>query len=793
MELRNAKDWSIALDENAKTVKQYEDMLSRLFKHINVKLDTSTPLTCGFYKKYPFKISNQIFKSLKASSILGAVSALLSWVFLVLKSDSTMALLDRVSNYGVSRITPAACIGVGVMALISTLYVLISKARYKSIVTNLDNIENSLKSFMSTVPSGYRTSEKMQNIALIFHKKLDINPEIVLKCVDDYMNHPKYVRVCEYDTLMYDIACNCPFLGIDDNSIIPSYNVNINDPNESKNNTTRKKSPYLPVEIDDMVFAGSENSDKDLQEMIGLEAVKQQIEKFKNRIKFFGSSNNNGNHMAFLGSAGTGKTSVARIITGILYDLGFIKDNQYLEIRGDFLCNGDTNRANAIVEYAFGRVLFIDEAYLMYKSDVDITGVLLKAMEDHRSEFVCILAGYEEQMTKLFASNEGFSSRIKHTIYFPDYTEQEMLEIFNYFTNDYQGKTYRLTKDAIPVLLDAFKLEKKAKSFGNARTVRNAVDKVIDYYVDRSITNNTDTRLLTIDDVTRYYEDRKQTLQHEFKNASAADQLDEQIIRLSELKPRVKDGSENPDKDMEDLVGLDTLKEEINSLQNQREFFDEAPIQKILLLGPEGCGKSSVAKILTGYLYKFGYITENKYLDIPAELLKGSFVGHTAKRAQAIISYATGGVLFITNYNALASANEGFANEAMAAITTALNENNITIILADENSEYIDSLKSLFTTIYEFPEYGIDDLFTICVKNFNKNGFRVSEPALDKLYDNFKTRNNLDIRTVLKVCQNSIKTHINNFNGDEDQKYMINENDITLSEPMKLKFGMKQS
>lgn len=279
----------------------------------------------------------------------------------------------------------------------------------------------------------------------------------------------------------------------------------------------------------------------------------------------------------------------------------------------------------------------------------EATGVLLKAMEDRRSDFVCILAGYEEQMTKLIASNEGFSSRIKHTIYFADYSVDEMLNIFNYFVGNYNGKKYVLANDAIDELKKTFELEKRSKSFGNARTVRNAVDTVMDAYEDRCIATHNNTNTVTLDDVRVYAEKRKIALQHELKNASATNQLDENIVRQAELKSRLKAGAENPDSEIGNLIGAEAFKKEIDLLKSQKEFYGKTERQKVLLLGENDC--NNYVRILTGYLYQMGYITDNKYLDIQAEFLKGSYVGHTAKRARAIIAYASGGVLLIRNLN----------------------------------------------------------------------------------------------------------------------------------------------
>ena len=773
MEIRNLKEWCTALDEQAKNVEIYEKTLLGFYKNIKVNPDYDTPFMTGCYNKEKFSknIVKIIFSCFLPVLVISAVICLISWVLLVLKNPGE--LLDKVKDYGVQSIKTAAIITIIAFIVILALSVVLKFLSYKGQIKRLSTLENNLKGFMTTVPMSYRTSEKMKTIAKVYFTKPTINPSIILDVCDDYLRQAGYQ--CVFTSVMFDLPSNCPFLNMDDSKA----NAGGTPPLDT-DSPISKKSEFLPSDIDTKVFEGSKDSNKDLQAMIGLESVKDQVEKFKNRISFYGKESNNGCHMAFLGSAGTGKTTVARIVTKMLFDLGIIKKNQYIEISGDYLVAGNTSRASAIIEYSYGGVLFIDEAYLMYKTGSEVIGVLLKAMEDHRKDFVVILAGYEEQMTKLFASNEGFSSRVKHSIYFPDYTVDEMLEIFNYFIRNYNGSAYKLSDNAKDLLLEAFTLEKRAKSFGNARTVRNAVDTIMDYYADRSIKEKSNTHIIEEPDVQLYYNDRKNALQHEIKNASAADQLDEQIIRLSELKPRMKNGSEDPNKDLSNLIGLESFRQEIELLKNQKEFYGQVPHQKILLIGDDGCGKSSITKILTGYLYQMGFIQDNKYLEIPAELLKGSYVGHTAKRAEAIISYASGGVLYVKNYNTLVNSQDSYAGEALSALTTAINENtDVTIVLADYQSPNIDNIRSLFTIVYEFPVYDQNQMLQIFDLQAMKQGFTVDVDARQMVY-NFICQNNVKIRDIQQIFNNSVKQHINNFNGDESTKYLLSTNDIVL-------------
>lgn len=770
MEIRSRKDWFTALDEQSKVVEKYEKQLTAFYNNLKIVPDYDTPFMTGCYNKEKFigGVLRSLPKTIGISLLLSAFAWIVALIGNMVKLGFVHALKGELGTCAKSAILPAiiafiVCIGLGILFKFLV---------YNGQKSTLKKIETNLHDFMTTVPMTYRTSEKMKTIAMVYFTKPNIDPNIILNCVDDYLRQAGHS--IPYTSVMFDLPCNCPFLNMEDSE------ENGTTPIVDAKNLNKKRSEYLPKDIDTKIFEGAKDSDKELHDMIGLESVKDQIEKFKNRIKFYGKDSNNGCHLAFLGSAGTGKTTVARIVTKILYDLGYIKDNQYIEISGDYLCAGDTSRAMAIIEYAYGGVLFIDEAYLMTQKGFEVIGVLLKAMEDHRKDFVCILAGYEEQMTRLFATNEGFNSRVKYTIYFPDYTEDEMIDIFNYFSRNYNGGSYQLSNEALPILRDAFILEKKSKAFGNARTVRNAVDAIMDNYADRSIREKSNSHIISSEDVQIYADARRKVLQHELKNASAADQLDEQIIRLSELKPRMKVGSEDPDRDLACLIGLDSFKKEIDILRSQKEFYNQITHQKVLLIGDEGCGKTSITKILTGYLYQLGYITENKYLEIPAELLKGSFVGHTAKRAQAIISYASGGVLYIKNYNMLVENNDNFSGEAVSAINTAINENtDVTIVLGDYASPVIDSMKNLFTLVYEFPTYDNSQLLQIFDMLAMNKGFTTTDEARNTVWEylgNWQCR----IRDIQGIFNNSVKQHIANFNGDEANKYMITKEDLVF-------------
>jgi probable Rubsico expression protein CbbX len=227
------------------------------------------------------------------------------------------------------------------------------------------------------------------------------------------------------------------------------------------------------------------------EELVGLAPVKSRIREIaalllidKLRRNLGISSANPGLHMSFTGSPGTGKTTVGLKMSDILYKLGYIKKGHLLTVTRDDLVGqyiGHTApKTKEVLKKAMGGVLFIDEAYYLYKPDNDrdygseAIEILLQVMENQRDELVVILAGYKEPMDKFYESNPGLSSRIANHIDFPDYTVEELVQIAKLMLQDQQ---YQLTPDAEVALTRYIQKRKEKPLFANARSVKNALDR----------------------------------------------------------------------------------------------------------------------------------------------------------------------------------------------------------------------------------------------------------------------------------------------------------------------------
>merc|ERR1712228_423172 len=191
-----------------------------------------------------------------------------------------------------------------------------------------------------------------------------------------------------------------------------------------------------------------------------------------------------GLHMSFTGSPGTGKTVVAIRMADILFKLGYIRKGHLITVTRDDLVGqyiGHTApKTKEVLKRAMGGVLFIDEAYYLYKPDnerdygAEAIEILLQVMENQRDDLVVILAGYKEPMDKFYESNPGLSSRIANHIDFPDYTTPELLKIAKMMLEEQQ---YQLTVDAETALKEYINKRKEKPLFANARSVKNALDR----------------------------------------------------------------------------------------------------------------------------------------------------------------------------------------------------------------------------------------------------------------------------------------------------------------------------
>ncbi|SMX34361.1 CbbX protein [Actibacterium lipolyticum] len=189
-------------------------------------------------------------------------------------------------------------------------------------------------------------------------------------------------------------------------------------------------------------------------------------------------------HMSFTGNPGTGKTTVALKMADLLHRLGYVRKGHLVTVTRDDLVGqyiGHTApKTKEVLKKAMGGVLFIDEAYYLYRPEnerdygQEAIEILLQVMENNRDDLVVILAGYGDRMDRFFQSNPGFRSRIAHHIEFPDYSDDELVQISEKMLDD---QNYVLSKGAKAALKEYIDLRRKQPHFANARSIRNALDR----------------------------------------------------------------------------------------------------------------------------------------------------------------------------------------------------------------------------------------------------------------------------------------------------------------------------
>jgi probable Rubsico expression protein CbbX len=226
-------------------------------------------------------------------------------------------------------------------------------------------------------------------------------------------------------------------------------------------------------------------------ELVGLEPVKRRIREIaafllvtRARQQLGFSSGAPTLHMAFTGNPGTGKTTVALRMAGILHRLGFIRKGHLVSVTRDDLVGqyiGHTApKTKDILKRAMGGVLFIDEAYYLHRPEnekdygQEAIEILLQVMENQRDDLTVILAGYQDRMDRFFESNPGFRSRIAHHVHFPDFADAELLSIVEKLARQAE---YRLSEAARQALRDYIAQRRQQPNFANARSIRNAFDR----------------------------------------------------------------------------------------------------------------------------------------------------------------------------------------------------------------------------------------------------------------------------------------------------------------------------
>ena len=523
-------------------------------------------------------------------------------------------------------------------------------------------------------------------------------------------------------------------------------------------------------------------SEKKLNELIGLEGIKESIQK----IKAYALSNKDSEdlniHMCFLGNPGSGKTEVARYIAGILYENSILPSPKIVEVDRSGLVSqyfgATAEKTRRVIASAMGGVLFIDEAYALgNNSDRDITDygkeaidTLVKAMEDYRGKFCVILAGYKNEMLKMLSTNPGFKSRIQFTLDFPNYSRAELKSITELML---KNRHYTMSDIALERVLDITDIKRKDANFANAREIRNMLDQVIMCQNLRTV--GSEDKELGLVDVNKYIQDSKIELP------------------TTGTEKTILSGEE----ELEQLIGLSSVKRMIRKIKAyaKKNVGSYGFNLHMCFQGNPGTGKTEVARILSRILYSAGVLPEAKLVETDSTGLLGRFVGETGPKTQRKIQEAMGGVLFIDEAYALcagstASGTSGnYGDEAIAVLLKEMEDHRgqFCVVLAGYKNEMEKMLnmnpgfKSRIQFSIDFPDYSREELGQIATSFLTAKKYEIADDALDRLLDvaeYYRQRPNFANARTIRSIVDQVILNQNLRAEDSDGDYRIILSDV---------------
>ncbi len=510
--------------------------------------------------------------------------------------------------------------------------------------------------------------------------------------------------------------------------------------------STVSNEQLMTITVDDIPYEAPKAVDyteclAKLDGMVGLASVKKEISNlaaFLNLQIRRGESNTfQGKHYVFTGNPGTGKTTVARIMADVFRSLGILSRGQLVEADRSKLVAGYSGqtaiKTNQLIDSAMGGVLFIDEAYTLKSNDQDSFGseaidTLLKRLEDDRGKFICIVAGYTDNMHDFIDTNPGLKSRFTQTIHFEDYTPDELTQIF---INLASGKKFTVdeeTRGAIHRQFEQLYL-RRDKNFGNAREARRIFDQAVERQSQRLITEMNNPNFTNED-------------MYRITVADLAVGQSEKIRPLDEVL-----------NELDDFIGMLSVKNMIRRLAVQSMFMKQraalgaGKVQQMamnfILTGNPGTGKTSIARKMGEVLQSMEILPTSRVIEASRATLVGKYMGETPKIVNNMCDKAMGGILFIDEAYTLSAENDPYGKEAIDTLMKRMEDDRGKFVVVaagyrDEMENFLavnPGLASRFSHKMHIDDYTADELSEIYIKMASKDNYKLSDEAKSRLLD----------------------------------------------------------
>ena len=512
----------------------------------------------------------------------------------------------------------------------------------------------------------------------------------------------------------------------------------------------------MTIEVQDIPYDAPRAVDcseclKKFDGMVGLESVKKEVKSLAAyltlQIKRGETDTFQGKHYVFTGNPGTGKTTVARIMADVFKTLGILSKGQLIEADRSKLVAGFAGqtaiKTNQLIDTAIGGVLFIDEAYTLKSNDQDAFGneaidTLLKRLEDDRGKFICIVAGYTDQMHDFIDSNPGLKSRFTQTIHFDDYTPDELTQIFANMATSKKFEMDEAMQKAVHQQFEQLYL-RRDKNFGNAREARRIFDQTVERQSERLVKQMSQPDVQVCDDVADgfLFEDMYRLTADDLPMAesSAARPLEEVLAELDQF------------------IGMRAVKNAIRRLAVQSMFIKQRAalgagnVQQMsmnfVLTGNPGTGKTTIARKMGEILQAMEILPTSNVVEASRATLVGKYMGETPKIVNSMCDKAMGGILFIDEAYTLSDQNDQYGKEAIDTLMKRMEDDRgkFVVIVAgyrDKMEQFLmmnAGLASRFTHKLHIEDYTQEELLAIYKQMAEKEQYKLSPGAEFKALD----------------------------------------------------------